>query len=41
MCLCGKVFDPLEPELIRDVIRARLPMDLTGAELFEETKAEG
>nr|MBQ6243072.1 MoxR family ATPase [Lachnospiraceae bacterium] len=41
MCICGKVFDPLEQELIRDVIRARLPMDLTGAELFEETKAEG
>ncbi len=34
MCIINKSFDSYERGLIRDVIEARLPMDLTGAEVF-------
>ncbi len=34
MCLTNKTFDPYERTLIRDVIRSRIPADLTERELF-------
>ncbi|MBR0091410.1 MAG: MoxR family ATPase, partial [Lachnospiraceae bacterium] len=29
MCIVGKTFDPFEQNLVRDVVNARIPSDLT------------
>jgi MoxR-like ATPase len=35
MCIVNKTFDDYERGLVMDVIRARIPMDLTGKDVFE------
>ena len=36
MCIVNKTFDPFEQKLVGDVIAARIPADLTAAEVFED-----
>ncbi|MCR5302942.1 MAG: MoxR family ATPase [Lachnospiraceae bacterium] len=37
MCIANKTFDPYERELVRDVIKARIPGDLRAENIFDST----